>query len=91
MERVAIAGMGFMGKTHLGVYRKLPAVAVAALFDVRAEALELTSLEMGGKTRTSGGAVDLSGGRRFTDYDEMFRTGGAAEIRSAREGRESSL
>jgi 1,5-anhydro-D-fructose reductase (1,5-anhydro-D-mannitol-forming) len=76
MKRVAIAGMGYMGKVHLGVYQRLPGVKVEALFDTRAEALEVTSLDAGGNIRTTGGTVDLTGVRRFTDYAALLAEGG---------------
>ena len=76
MKSVAIAGMGFMGKTHLGVYLRHPGVRVAALFDARPESLELTRLDPGGNIATGGGNVDLGGVRRFTDYGELLDAGG---------------
>ena len=76
MKRVAIAGMGYMGRTHLGVYLGMSGVRVEALFDSREEALNPTSLDAGGNIATSSGAVDLSGVRRFTDYGKLLDAGG---------------
>ena len=71
MVRVAITGMGFMGKTHLGIYNRLENVEIAALCDIRREALDITSLDAGGNIQSSSGAVDLSGVKKFTDFDAM--------------------
>ncbi len=76
MVRVAIAGVGFMGKTHLGVYQRLKGVEVVSLCDLRKENTEITSLEAAGNIATSAGLVDLSGARKFGDYSQMLAAGG---------------
>lgn len=76
MVRVALTGVGFMGKTHLGVYQKLPDVKLEALCDVRGEAMEITSLAAGGNIEASSGSIDLSGVRKYTDFDRMLSEGG---------------
>jgi predicted dehydrogenase len=74
--KVALVGLGFMGKTHLGVYQKLPGVEVAAMCDVSRKNLELSKLETGGNIRTAAGEIDLGGVRKYTDYAELLAAGG---------------
>jgi predicted dehydrogenase len=76
MVRVAVVGLGFMGKTHLGVYRKLPDVAVTALCDPRTEMLELKSLQPGGNIRTTEADSRPKNVRAFLRFDEMLAAGG---------------
>ncbi len=76
MVRVALTGLGFMGKTHLGVYQRLPEVQVAAVCDGVKERLAMTSLDAGGNIAASGGKIDLSAARKYSDYDAMLGEGG---------------
>jgi len=76
MVRVALTGLGFMGKIHLGVYQQLRDVEVVALCDSRREAMEITRLEAGGNIEASSGTIDLKRTRKFTDYDKMLAEGG---------------
>ncbi len=63
MKRVAIVGMGFMGRVHFDVYTKKlkENVEVAALCDSNRNALDIEGSE----------AVE-----KFTDYNEMLERGG---------------
>lgn len=79
MVRAAIVGLGFMGKTHLGIYSRLPDVEVVALCDTRDENLRITSLDAGGNIRTagtSGQPIDLSSVHTYTDYALLLADGG---------------
>jgi len=76
MVKVAVVGLGFMGKTHLGAYRKLPDVQVTALCDPRKEILELKSLQPVGNIRTSEAASSPGDARRFLRFEEMLAAGG---------------
>jgi len=76
MIRVAIAGLGFMGKTHLGVYNRLENAEVVALCDIRQEMLDIKSLDAGGNIQAASGAIDLSGVNKYTTFDEMLAAGG---------------
>jgi predicted dehydrogenase len=76
MVRVAVTGLGFMGKTHLGIYNGLEGVEIAALCDKGEERVNLTSLDAGGNIEASSGAVDFSGVAKYTDYDAMLKAGG---------------
>lgn len=76
MVRVAISGLGFMGKTHLAAYLKLPDVQVVALCDSRKENLEIADLESGGNLRTASGPIDVTGVQKYVDYGTMLSEGG---------------
>ena len=76
MVRVALAGLGFMGKTHLGVLLGLPNIKLTALMDLNEASLDLKSLDAGGNIASSGGEVDLSGVRKYTDFDALLADGG---------------
>ena len=76
MVKVALSGVGFMGKTHLGVYQKLGGVEIVALNDIRVANTEITSLDAGGNIKASSGSIDLSGARKYTDFASMLRDGG---------------
>lgn len=76
MLSVAVAGTGFMGKTHLGVYLKLKGVKVAALLSRKDIAENFLTLNGGGNIESSAGTLDLSATKLYTDYDEMLTAGG---------------
>ena len=76
MIRIAVVGLGFMGKTHIGIYTRLNRAEVGALCDYRQEALDIRSLDAGGNIATAAGSVDLSGANRYTDFDAMLADGG---------------
>jgi predicted dehydrogenase len=76
MIKVAIAGLGFMGKMHLGVYLNLANAEVAALCDATADSLDIKSLDSGGNIETASRKVNLDSVKKYVDYDEMLRKGG---------------
>jgi predicted dehydrogenase len=76
MVRIAVTGLGFMGKTHIGIYQRIPGATVAALCDAEADRLDLKSLDAGGNIQASSGAVDFSSVPKFSDYPKMLDTGG---------------
>lgn len=78
MVKVALTGVGFMGKTHLGVYQKLgrDKVEVVALCDIRKANTEISQLEAGGNIKASSGSIDLGRARKYTDYASMLEDGG---------------
>jgi predicted dehydrogenase len=76
MVKVALVGVGFMGKTHLGVYQRMPNVEVVALVDVRKECTEISSLDAGGNIKASAGSIDLSKARKYTDFAKLLEEGG---------------
>lgn len=76
MVRIAVTGIGFMGKTHIGIYNQLDGASVVALCDKYEDRLDLTSLEAGGNIQASSGAVDFSATPKYTDFGEMLDAGG---------------
>lgn len=76
MVRIAVVGLGFMGKTHIGIYMGLESAEVTALCDKGVDRLDLTSLDAGGNIEASSGAVDFSDVAKYSDYEEMLSAGG---------------
>ena len=76
MIKAAVVGLGFMGKTHLGIYQQLENVELAAICDANPDNLNITSLESAGNIQTSTSAIDLSNVGKYTDYEAMLREGG---------------
>ena len=76
MVRVAVVGLGFMGKTHIGAYAAMPDVKIAALCDKNEDLLTLKSLDPGGNISSSGNSHDFSGIPTYTDYGRMLDEGG---------------
>ena len=75
MVKVAIAGLGFMGRTHLAVYRRLGNVQVVAVCDTSADAFE-PGRRAAGNIDTGSDSLDLGGARTFTDFGELLEAGG---------------
>jgi predicted dehydrogenase len=67
--------MGFMGKTHIGIYQRLGTVELSAICDAEADRLNIGSLVGGGNIQTSEKDIDLSSVRKYTDFDLMLRDG----------------
>ena len=76
MVRVAVVGLGFMGKTHLGIYAGLPNVEVGALCDIRREVLEAGGPDTGGNIQTAAADLDLTRIRTFAEYEALIDEGG---------------
>lgn len=76
MVRVAVVGLGFMGKTHIGIYEGIENATVVAICDKAADRLNLTSLEAGGNIAAVGGNVDLSGVAAYSDFEDLLMAGG---------------
>lgn len=73
--KVGIIGLGFMGTTHLGIYRKLPGVQVTAIADVdpakRSGDISSVVCNIGGTDNSK--KLDLSGMAVYEDALEMIR------------------
>ena len=77
MVKVAVVGLGFMGKMHLGIYSSLDQVEIAAICDSNKESLNLSSLSgAGGNIETKDQDIDLSAAKAYTNYQEMLKDGG---------------
>ncbi|TVR68018.1 MAG: gfo/Idh/MocA family oxidoreductase, partial [Spirochaetaceae bacterium] len=76
MVRIAVTGLGFMGKTHIGIYQQLESAEVVALCDDNADSLDIKSLDAGGNIKASGGEVDFSSVAKYSDFGQMLKAGG---------------
>lgn len=76
MVRVALVGLGVMGKAHMGVYVRLDNAEVTALHDLQGERMEIRSLDADSNIKASSGEIDLGEVRKYTDYETMLREGG---------------
>ncbi len=75
MVRVALVGLGFMGRMHLSIYGNIEGVEITALCDARKEGLDL-SAGGGGNIEVGEMKTDLSKAKKYTDYEEMLKEGG---------------
>jgi len=73
MKRVAVVGMGFMGRTHYGVWRKLRGAKVVAVCDSN---LARLTAKVEGNAGNADATLDLKGVGVFADFDEMLAKGG---------------
>ncbi len=75
MVRVALVGLGFMGRMHLSIYGSLENVQITALCDSREESLDLTK-SGGGNIAVGEMKTDISKATLYTDYKKMLEEGG---------------
>ena len=75
MVRVALVGLGFMGRMHLSIYGNLKNVQITALCDSREESLDL-SKSGGGNIAVGKVSTDISKAKKYTDYKKMLDEGG---------------
>ena len=75
MVKVALTGLGFMGKTHIAIYSRLANAEVVAVCDSNAEAWDQAA-EGSGNIETDIGSIDETNISRYTDFDAMLSDGG---------------
>lgn len=75
MTKIALVGLGFMGRMHLSIYGNIPDAEVVALCDASKDNLDL-SRQGGGNIAVSEMKTDLSKTKKYTDYDQMLKDGG---------------
>ncbi|MDD3366839.1 MAG: Gfo/Idh/MocA family oxidoreductase, partial [Sphaerochaetaceae bacterium] len=75
MVRVALVGLGFMGRMHLSIYGNLPKAQITALCDSREESLDLSKAG-GGNIAVGEMKTDVSKAKVYTDYKKMLTDGG---------------
>lgn len=75
MVRVAVVGLGFMGRMHAGIYGRFSDVRITALCDERKESLDLSS-PGGGNIAVGELKADISKAKTYTDYRGMLADGG---------------
>lgn len=76
MVKVAIVGLGFMGRMHAGIYGQFEDVEITALCDDLEENLEFSSASEGGNIAVGEMQADLSKAARYTDFSRMLEEGG---------------
>lgn len=83
--RIAIIGCGGIAQTHLGAYRKNPAVEVVAGVDIRADRLAVMRDKWGVKPEALFGA-DLASGKELskTAWRDMLAAMGGCEFPSGK-------
>ena len=71
--RVGVAGIGFMGKMHFGLYQANPKSRVTAIADTDAGKLSGAWGAIGGNVGAAGaGSVDLAGVSKYTCMDDLI-------------------
>ena len=70
--RVAVAGLGFMGSTHLKAYSELPGVQVAAVASTDCRKLKRDFSEIQGNLGRTVAQIDFSGVRGYSDYRQAI-------------------
>lgn len=72
MTKIGVAGLGFMGSTHLQAYKNVPHVEIAAVCssDKRKLAGDLSSIS--GNLDRPGEAMDFGQAARYRTLDELF-------------------
>ena len=74
MRKVAIVGFGFMGKTHLGAWKKCPGARVVAVCD--SNLAQLTAKVVGNIRGVADNAALPKSVKVWSDYDAMLAAGG---------------
>ena len=72
MIKVAVLGLGFMGKVHFRYYKEMANVQIIAVCDVSSKVFEDAG-SPSGNIAVSGDPLDLTGVRTYTDFDQMLR------------------
>lgn len=74
MKRIAIVGFGFMGRTHLGAWRKCPGAKVVAVCD--SNLAQIGAKVVGNIKGAADNSALPAGARVWADFDEMLAAGG---------------
>lgn len=78
--KVAVAGLGFMGLTHLKAYNRIEGVEIAGVASVDPKALSGDFSHIGGNFESSGPALDISGAAKFEDPFACVRMEGVDAV-----------
>ncbi len=73
MKKVAVVGLGFMGRVHYGAWKKTKGAKVCAICD--SNLAQLKNAKAGNQAGTDM-TTDFTGIEIFEDYDTMLQTGG---------------
>ncbi|MBI9017587.1 MAG: Gfo/Idh/MocA family oxidoreductase [Phycisphaerae bacterium] len=75
MLKVAIVGMGFMGRTHLRCWNDLDGAEVIAICDTNIDSIK-NSKEKVGNIDTGSDAISFDGIKLYDDFDKLLAAGG---------------
>lgn len=75
MIKVAIVGLGFMGRMHLSIYGGFKDIEITALCDSQKDNLDLKK-KGGGNIEITGPEKDISKAKLYSDYYKMLDDGG---------------
>ncbi|MBE0656302.1 MAG: Gfo/Idh/MocA family oxidoreductase [Bryobacteraceae bacterium] len=78
--KVAVAGLGFMGLTHLKAYNRISGVEIAGVASADPKALSGDFSHIGGNLDISGPALDISSAAKFEDSLECVRMKGVDAV-----------
>jgi predicted dehydrogenase len=70
--RIGVAGLGFMGGTHLQAYQKVPRAEIVAVASSDAKKLAAGLSASQGNLERSGGALDLGEASRYRSAEELI-------------------
>ena len=76
MIRIAVVGLGFIGKVHLGAYNSIPEAEVVAICDIRPGQLNLENAPPVGNLDVAAVESRFLGASKFGDLDSLFEAGG---------------
>ena len=76
MIRIALVGVGFMGKTHLAAYNKIPEAEVVAICDIRPEQLNLEEASPGGNLAVETAPSRFLSASKYSDFESLIAAGG---------------
>lgn len=76
MVKVAIVGLGFMGRMHLSIFSQFSDVEITALCDTNADALDLKKTSADTNIAVSGQPADVSKAKKYADFSQMLKEGG---------------
>ena len=71
--KIGIAGLGFMGVTHLDAFSKILDIEVAAISAESSRSLSGDLSQVGGNIERPKTAYDLSGARKYADWRELAK------------------
>lgn len=78
--KVAVAGLGFMGLTHLKAYNRIQGVEIVGVASADPKALSGDFSHIGGNLDISGPALDISSAAKFEDSLECVRMEGVDAV-----------
>ena len=72
LVKIGIAGLGFMGATHLNAYSKIPDVKIAAVYSNNERALSGDLTQIGGNLNRNYGVHDFFAVRKYREWRDLI-------------------